>query len=41
MGWDGQVRKLRQTSVLALPVRHASYDGPLWLVVARRGGEPW
>ena len=39
--WDGQLRKLRQTSVLALPVRHAGYGGPLWLVVARRGGEPW
>ena len=41
MLWDGQLRKLRQTSVLALPVRHAGYGGPLWLVVARRGGEPW
>ena len=39
--WDGQLRKLRQTSVLAIPVRHAGYGGPLWLVVARRGGEPW
>lgn len=41
MIWDGQLRKLRQTSVLAIPVRHADYGGPLWLVVARRGGEPW
>jgi Transposase DDE domain len=39
--WDSQLRKLRQTSVVALPVRHASYVGPLWLVIARRGGEPW
>ena len=39
--WDGQWRKWRQTSVLALPVRHAGYGDPLWLVVARRGGEPW
>src|SRR5260221_14526892 len=39
--WDGQLRKLRQTSVVALPVRHAGYGGPLWVVVARRGGEPW
>lgn len=39
--WDGQLRKLRQTSVLAMRVRHADYAGPLWLVVARRGGEPW
>ncbi len=39
--WDGRLRKLRQTSVVALPVRHAGYGGPLWLVVARRGGEPW
>jgi len=39
--WDGRLRKLRQTSVLAMPVRHAGYGGPLWLVVARRGGEPW
>jgi hypothetical protein len=41
MIWDGQLRKLRQTSVLALPVRHAGYGGLFWLVVARRGGEPW
>ena len=39
--WDGRLRKLRETSVVAMPVRHASYAGPLWLVVARRGGEPW
>src|SRR5260370_20686511 len=38
--WVGQLRKLRQTSVLAMPVRQAAYDGPVWLVVARRGAEP-
>lgn len=39
--WDGRLRKLRQTSVLARPLRHAGAAGPLWLVLARRGGEPW
>lgn len=33
--------KMRQHGVLALPVRHPDYPGPLWLVVARPGsGRP-
>lgn len=34
---------LRKTGVLALPVEHPSYCGPLWLVISRPGGgrEPW
>jgi hypothetical protein len=39
--WDGRLRKLRQTSVVVVPVGHPSSAGPLWLVVARQGGEPW
>lgn len=37
---DGQVSR---RGVLAIPVRHPAYPGPLWLVVSRRGKghEPW
>ena len=37
---DGQ---LSRRGVLAVPVRHPAYPGPLWLVVSRRGNghEPW
>src|SRR2546421_3991773 len=40
--WDTHCRVYRSTRVLALPVRHPQYRGPLWLVVARqgRGREP-
>jgi hypothetical protein len=35
--------RLRRTGVVAVPVWHASYPGPLWLVVSRPGGgrAPW
>jgi len=37
---DGQQSR---RGVLAVPVRHPAYPGPLWLVVSRRGNghEPW
>ncbi|MFL5661988.1 MAG: transposase, partial [Ktedonobacteraceae bacterium] len=41
--WDTHCRVYRSTRVLALPVQHPAYQGPLWLVVVRqgRGREPW
>lgn len=41
--WDTHCRVYRSTRVLALPVRHPHYQGPLWLVVVRQGQgrEPW
>jgi Transposase DDE domain len=39
--WDARKRCHRKTGVLAMRVRHASYAGELWVVVVRRGGEPW
>lgn len=41
--WDTHFRLSRSTRVLALPVRHREYEGPLWLVVVRqgKGREPW
>lgn len=41
--WDAHHHQYRPGGVLALPVRHPAYAGPLWLVVSRRGKghEPW
>jgi hypothetical protein len=41
--WDTHFHVYRSTRVLALPVRHAEYQGQLWLVVVRqgKGREPW
>jgi Transposase DDE domain len=41
--WDTHIHAFRSTRVLALPVRHEEYEGPLFLVVVRqgRGREPW
>jgi hypothetical protein len=39
--WEVQKRCWRKMSVLALPVRHAKYAGPLWLVVGRMKKEAW
>ncbi len=41
--WDTHHHSFRSTGVLALPVRHADFQGPLWLVVVRqgKGREPW
>src|SRR6266566_1133781 len=41
MMWDEKTHEYRKMGVLALPVRHAEYAGPLWLVVGRTGKEPW
>jgi len=38
---DGRKREERKTGVVAVRVRHASYQGDLWVVIVRRGGEPW
>jgi hypothetical protein len=39
--WDESAKKDRKTGIVAIPVRHASYQGKLWVVIVRRGGEPW
>ena len=39
--WDERNKKMRKTGIVAIPVRHANYAGPLWVVIVRRGGEPW
>ena len=38
-----QRRRLRKTGLLVLPVAHAAYPEPLWLVISRpgQGREPW
>lgn len=32
---------MKKTGIVAVPVLHAKYAGPLWVVIVRRGGEPW
>src|SRR5437016_14313106 len=41
--WDTHCRVYRSTRVLARPLHHPEYRGPLWLVVVRqgKGREPW
>jgi hypothetical protein len=41
--WDTRSRAYRRMGVVAIPVRHWAYSGPLWLVVSRRGPghKPW
>jgi hypothetical protein len=38
---DGRTHEVKKTGIVAVPVRHARYAGPLWVVIVRRGGEPW
>jgi hypothetical protein len=38
---DGKTNEVKKTGIVAAPVRHATYAGPLWVVIVRRGGEPW
>jgi hypothetical protein len=40
---DPRTGKPGRRGVLAIPVRHPAYPGPLWLVISRRGKghEPW
>jgi hypothetical protein len=41
--WDARRHCDRKTGVVAVPVSHLEYDGPLWLVVSRpgKGRSPW
>jgi hypothetical protein len=40
--WNARQRNWQRVGVLAVAVRHPDYPGrELWLVVARRGQEPW
>jgi Transposase DDE domain len=39
--WDERKRQKRKTGIVALRVRHASYPLDLWVVIVRRGDEPW
>jgi Transposase DDE domain len=39
--WDERTRNMRKTGVVAVRVRHAAYAGEVWVVIVRRGGEPW
>jgi hypothetical protein len=41
MIWDEKKKEERKTGIVALPVKHARYAGQLWVVIVRRGGEPW
>lgn len=41
MIWDERKKEERKTGIVAVQVRHASYPGELWVVIVRRGGEPW
>lgn len=41
MIWDERKKEERKTGIVAVRVRHASYAGDLWVVIVRRGGEPW
>ena len=41
MIWDERKKEERQTGVVAVRVRHGSYAGDVWVVIVRRGGEPW
>jgi hypothetical protein len=39
--WDDQKKCYLKTGIMFLPVKHASSVKSLWVVVVRRGGEPW
>lgn len=41
--WDAHTHAYHRYGVLAIPVRHWAYPGPLWLVISRRGKghQPW
>lgn len=41
MIWDEKKKESRKTGIVAVRVKHADYAGPLWVVIVRRGGEPW
>jgi hypothetical protein len=39
--WDAEKKNYVKTGIVFLPLWHASYAKQLWVVVVRRGGEPW
>lgn len=39
--WDEKSQQKRKTGIVAVRVRHADSSGALWVVIVRRGGEPW
>jgi len=41
--WNAHLHRHLETAVLAFPVRHPDFAGPLWLVVSRqgKGRRPW
>lgn len=41
MIWDEKSKQERKTGIVAVRVWHASYACELWVVIVRRGGEPW
>ncbi|MDQ6659547.1 MAG: transposase [Chloroflexota bacterium] len=41
MIWDEKKRETRKTGIVAVRVRHASYPEAVWVVIVRRGGDPW
>jgi DDE family transposase len=41
MIWDERKQQTCKTGIVAVRVQHTSYAGALWVVIVRRGGEPW
>lgn len=39
--WDEKKGKNVKTGIMMMPVEHEAYVGKLYVVVVRRGGEPW
>ena len=39
--WDERAKQMRKTGIVAVRVGHACYEGDVWVVIVRRGGEPW
>jgi hypothetical protein len=39
--WDEKKKKKVKTAIIMMPVEHEAYVGKLYVVVVRRGGEPW
>lgn len=41
MIWDARKKQTCKTAIVAVRVQHTSYPGAVWVVIVRRGGEPW
>lgn len=41
MIWDERKKQTCKTGIVAVRVRHPSYPADVWVVIVRRGGEPW